>query len=251
MVVVKSNTRLSKEEIERRIFEALAPLIGWEIVPDSIQQPAPPQPDILCEVVGRGRVTVELVALDSEETRRRMANMFNTRAAWARALSLWSEAERERLQADLRNAYFSVNFSEDLGTRDRAEIFRQVQQLLLECPNYEGEIRPQSVGTPSGFHGAKLWRHERLGDGPKFSAPSAGYWQGPQINKIVEKLSDKTYVPAAPMELFAYSPHDEPDGAVGSLAAIQGAIAEHLPGSKFERVHVFHLGFLKHVCSMP
>jgi len=96
-----------------------------------------------------------------------------------------------------------------------------------------------------------LGRFDHFADGPHFSAPSAGFWQPPQAEKIVEKLSDKEYTPAAPMELFAYSTHDEPDGAVRSLEAIQAAVAKHQPGSRFQRVHVFHVGFLKHICSMP
>jgi hypothetical protein len=40
-------------------------------------------------------------------------------------------------------------------------------------------------------------------------------------------------------------------GRAGSIEEVQAAITKHLPGSQFRRVHVFHLGFLKHVCSMP
>jgi hypothetical protein len=248
---VKRDPRLSKQAIERRTFEALAPLIGWEIVPGSVQQPAPPQPDILCEVVERGPVAVELVSLDDEDTRLRLSNMFNTRDAWALALSRWPEDVQHRLRADLLNAYISLNFSEDLGTRDRAEVLRAVQQVLSAAPNFAGAIAAESIGTPPGFHGAKVGRFDHIKDGPKFSAPSAGYWKPPQANKIAEKLSDKTYTPAAPLELFAYSPHDEPDGAVGSLEEIHAVVAKHLSGSQFRCVHVFHLGFLKHICSMP
>lgn len=242
--------RLSKQAIECRIFKALAPLIGWEIVPGSVQQPAPPQPDILCEVVGRGVVAVELVSLDAEDTRVRMANMFNTRDAWGFALSRWPGELQQRLRADLLNAYISLNFLEDLGTRDRARVLHVIQEVLLATPGFSGEITAESIGTPRGFHGARVGRFDHIKDGPKFSAPSVGFWKAPQVHKIAEKLSDKTYTPAAPMELFAYSPHDEPDGAVGSLEEIQAVIAEHLPGSQFQCVHVFHLGFLTHICSM-
>ncbi len=243
--------RLSKQAAKRRTFEALAPLIGWEIVPGSVRQPAPPQPDILCEIVERGPVAVELVSLDDEATRTRLSNMFNTRDAWALALSRWPEDVQHRLRTNLLNAYISLNFSEDLGTRDRAELLRAVQQVLSAAPNFTGEITAESIGAPSGFHGARVGRYDHIKDGPKLSAPSSGYWNRPQVNKIAEKLSDKTYTTAAPLELFAYSPHDEPDGAVGSLEEICAVAAKHLPGSQFRRVHVFHLGFLKHICSMP
>jgi hypothetical protein len=37
---------LTKEQVERRIFEALTPLVGMEVVPGSIRQKPPPAPDI-------------------------------------------------------------------------------------------------------------------------------------------------------------------------------------------------------------
>ena len=137
-----------------------------------------------------------------------------------------------------------------LGTRDRARIFGAVQEVPLAHPGFRGEITAEIVGTPPGFDGARVGRFGHFADGPHISAPSAGYWQPPRVGNIVGKLCDTQYTPAAPMELFAYSTHDEPDGAVGSLEAIQAAVAQHLPESQFERVHLFHVGFLSHICSM-
>ena len=73
----------------------------------------------------------------------------------------------------------------------------------------------------------------------------------PQLDKIEEKLRTKNYTFVGPLELIAYSPHDEPDGHIDSLDEIQACIHRHLPGSLFTRVHVFHLGFLKHVVTIP
>ena len=241
---------LSKQAIERRTFEALAPLIGWQIVPDSIKQPSPPQPDVLCEVVGHGPLAVELVALDASDTRRRLTNMFTTRAAWEDAISRWPASVRQELQIELRNAYISLNFANEAGSRDRAALLRTVQEFLLGHAGFSGEIDPEDIGAPQGFHGAKVGRFD-VSDGPHISAPSGAYWQPPQVDKITEKLPDKTYEPVAPLELFAYATHDEPDGAVGSLETIEATVAEHLPASMFQRVHLFHLGFLRHICSIP
>jgi hypothetical protein len=241
--------RLTKEAIERRVFEALAPLIGWELVPGSIHQPHPPQPDILCQVSGLGPLAVELVAIDTSDTRLRLTNMFRTPDAWRSAMARRPQTEQEVLQADLRNAYISIHFDNDLGMRDRAALLHHLQGFLLEHPHFNGELAEEVLGTPQGFHGARIGRFE-FTNGPHISAPSGSFWQPPQVEKITEKLSDKTYTPGAPLELFAYATHDEPDGAVGSLEAIQAAVAQHLPGSLFRRVHLFHVGFLKHICSI-
>jgi hypothetical protein len=77
--------------------------------------------------------------------------------------------------------------------------------------------------------------------GPHITTSSAGSWLPPQLDKIREKLVDKTYRTDAPLELFAYSRHDEVDG----LAAIENCINTYLPGSRFRRVSVFNLGFLQ------
>jgi len=242
--------RFTKEAVERRVFEALAPLIGWDVVADSIVQPVPPQPDILCEVRGRGSIAVELVAIDAPDTRLRLTNMFGTRDAWSAAMARHTREEQETLHSDLRDAHIIVYFGNELGRRDRASVLFALQRFLLEHPHFKGEIAAEEIGMPRGFHGARIGRFETT-TGPHVSAPSGASWQPPQVSKIIEKLRDRTYKSVAPLELFAYATHDEPDGAVGSLEAIQAAVEAHLPGSPFRRVHLFHVGFLKHICSMP
>jgi hypothetical protein len=103
---------------------------------------------------------------------------------------------------------------------------------------------------PARLHSVSVFRNKRT-DGPNVSAPSAGYWMPPQLSKIEEKLREKNYTFTGPLELFAYSQHDEPDGHINSVAEIQACINQNLPGSLFTRVHVFHLGFLKHIVTMP
>jgi hypothetical protein len=73
----------------------------------------------------------------------------------------------------------------------------------------------------------------------------------PQLEQITTKLKDKTYQYSGRLELFAYSIHDEPDGAVGGLEAIEQTIRQDIGTSKFDRVHVFHVGFLKHILTLP
>lgn len=158
--------------------------------------------------------------------------------------------EQKTLQSDLKNAHISVHFDNQIGRRGRTSVLSALQTFLLEHPHFNGEITAEEIGTPPAFHGARIGRLETT-TGPHVSAPSGAFWQPPQVEKIIEKLRDRTYELVAPLELFAYAMHDEPDGAVGSLGAIQAAVGKHLPGSQFRRVHLFHVGFLKHICSIP
>jgi hypothetical protein len=199
----------------------LAPLAGINVAPGSIIQARPPAPDIQCDVVGIGHMNFELLALDDESTRKRLSNMFNTKSAWARSLRGIPPAELARIQAEFANVHLSVHFDEMAGTR-----------------------------LPARLHSVSIFRTKRT-DGANVSAPSAGYWMPPQLNKIEKKLLEKSYTFTALVELFAYSPHDEPDGHINSLDEIQACINRNLPGSLFTRVHVFNLGFLKHIVTIP
>lgn len=117
-----THRKLSKEQAERRTFEVLAATLGWAIEVGSIQQPPPDHPDIRCVIVDAGPLAIELVAIDARETRLRLNNMFGTPYAWELALTWWPEADRNKLQADLRNAHVSVHIGNDAGTRDRAKL---------------------------------------------------------------------------------------------------------------------------------
>jgi hypothetical protein len=126
-----------------------------------------------------------------------------------------------------------------------------IQDRLLKLPaEFSGELYENKLEMPPGVHWARAARgaHE---NGPQIIAPSAGYWLPPQVDKIREKLVDKVYQTSAPLELFAYSEHDEVDAHIASLPAIEQCIKAHLPGSKFHRVSVFNLGFLQLVYRFP
>jgi hypothetical protein len=200
-------------------------------------------------VAGHGPVAVELVALDAESTRLRLNNMFITSSVWQKALQARVPAERQALQTDLINAAISLHFSNGAGARDRSDALGALQAFLAARPGFDGDVTAEDLRYPKGFDSAQVRRFNQLKNGPAVTAPSGDYFRGPQVEKIVEKLRDKEYQTNASLELFAYSNHDDPDGAVGSLEAIQTAVVQHLADSMFRRVHVFHLGFLQHVWS--
>jgi len=173
-MISKRDPRFTKEAVERRTFEVLASLIGWSVVPSSIQQPPPPHPDIKCEVVGLGPMAVELVALDPPSTRLRMNNMFGTPDAWHHAMTQWSEAEQQMLQADLRNAHVSPHFANEAGTRDRSLALYVLQSFLLARPGFTGRVTAEDLEYPRGFHWANVGRFE-INNGPQVSSPSGDY----------------------------------------------------------------------------
>jgi hypothetical protein len=233
---------LTKQQLERRIFEALAPLVGADVVPGSIRQLDPPAPDIECETKASGPWAIELVALDAQDTRTRLRNMGTTSQAWDRALSMRPVAEQAQLKAQSADLHLSVNLSESAGTRVRTKIMALIQDRLLKLPaGFSGPIFNALNAPPDVFHASA--NRGLVRNGPHITTSSAGPWLPPQLDKIREKLVDKSYRTAAPLELFAYSEHDEVDGHVNGRVAIDQCIKAHLPRSKFQRVSVFNLGF--------
>jgi hypothetical protein len=240
--------RFTTQAIELRVFNALAPLIGWDVVPGSILQPRPRQPDLLCDLVGQGTVAVEFVSLDAQTTRMRLNNMFSTPRAWDRALEMKPRGEQQRLKSTLSDAYITADFRDEAKLSMRAEALNRLQSYLLGHLGRRGEVTAGHLGFPEGFHKVTIWRGG-VTDGPHVGSSSGGYWQGPQVNNIVDHLQNTYQIDGRPLDLFAYSTHDDPDGHVNSLANIQAVVAQHLSGSQFRRVHVFHLGFRQHIWS--
>jgi hypothetical protein len=241
---------LTKEERERRIFIALAPKAEIKVVPGSIIQAPPPAPDIQCDVEGLGQMNFELVALDDQYTRTRLSNMFNTKESWDHALSRLSPEDQASVHAAFADVHLSLNFEEMAGKKDRSAALSAIQKELLRHPaGYAGPLFSRTT-MPARLHAVSVFRNKTT-NGPHFSAPSAGSWMPPQLKKIEQKLREKNYTFTGQLELIAYSEHDEPDGHINSLDEIRACIIQNLRGSRFTRVHVFHLGFLQRVVSVP
>jgi hypothetical protein len=244
-----SRSEMEKRRIELHVFQMLAPLIGWEVVPGSIEQPPPNRPDIECTVVGVGPRAVELTALDSSNTRQRLSNWHATRPAWSHALGLWDKSKRERLAEISRNLSLSLTIDEGTTGKMRTQIMHQIQALLLTCPDFSGRMFTAGA-KPKGLKGGNAYRDKRR-NGIRIHSFSAGPLLAPNASTVERKLTNRTYEAFAPLELFAYSVHDEPDGAVGWQEMLDTSIAKYLPNSLFKSVHLFHFGFGRHIKSYP
>jgi hypothetical protein len=238
-----------KQRKELLEFQALASLIDLKIDPKSIKQLPPKAPDIECEVEGSGPLAVELTRLDSNATHQGLSNWQSTKDAWPRALEGRPAEEQAKIIREAGDLTLSLGLDYAANFRARVRIMRAIQDELLANPGHKGELFKART-MPEGLESGNAFRGS-VSNGPHIVFFSDGYWRPPQITKIVEKLTRKTYVTKAPLELFAYSVHDEPTGAVGLQEQIEASVREHLPRSLFRRVHVFHLGFRQHIYSYP
>jgi hypothetical protein len=241
-----SDRKKMREEL--LAFQALASLIDLRVDHATIVQAPPPAPDIECEVDGLGPLAVELTALDANPTRQRLSNWQSTRLSWTRALMKWSPEQRKLIRQHGADLSLSLDIANEANLRDRISIMAAIQATLLESPDLEGKLF-ESGQVPKGLERGVAYRGGLHAKGPHIISFSAGSWRPPLLSKIVDKLTRKNYKTDSPLELFAYSTHDEPTGAVGLREQIEKCIAEHLPGSRFRRVHVFNLAFGEHIYS--
>jgi hypothetical protein len=58
---------MTQSEHEIGVFRRFAKVSALPIIPESIEQPPRPEPDILCEIIGQGRVAFELTRIDDKE----------------------------------------------------------------------------------------------------------------------------------------------------------------------------------------
>ncbi|WP_138927747.1 hypothetical protein [Verminephrobacter aporrectodeae] len=230
----------SDSEREIRIFKELASVAKLILVPNTVRHPVPPAPDIECQVQGAGLLAVELVALDSENTHTRLANMHATLDCWKDAIKTWGPTEQERLRCSCENAHLSISICNDAGKRDRTRIMKSIQEQLLKKPdNFIGELDLESSSDKCKTS-VTVFRGDDIVCGPRIFAPSGYEWQMPQICKIKQKLVDKTYKTSDPMDLFAYSIHDDVDSHIKSMAMIDRCVKRYLARSQFRRVLVFN-----------
>jgi hypothetical protein len=243
-------TALTKEQEERLIFEELARQAGLVVVPGSIRQAPPPAPDIECEVGCGSAFAVELVALDDDWTRTRIANMNATKQAWHRATAALSPVDRARITAECADAHLSLNLMEKLGTRERTKLFCLLQLEILRLPSgFTGELF-RGTARPLGLWKAVVHRGQVTG-GPSFAAPSGGTWVPPQYDKITEKLTRKSYRTRCPLELFAYSRYDDMGASNAVLPEIIRRIQADIGNSPFQRVRVFDVFARRMIYASP
>jgi len=64
---VRSNKDKKRQDQERRVFHSFAKVCPLPILDSSIASRCPPEPDILCEIIGEGTVAFEMTCVEAEQ----------------------------------------------------------------------------------------------------------------------------------------------------------------------------------------
>lgn len=166
-----------------------------------------------------------------------------TEPAWHEALLALSPHNREILQAQCRNLHLGIECDEMAGSRDRAAIMKAIQRRLLEEPvGFAGPVEFRKDVQPRGLIKATAYRTAGATEARCFTH-SSGSWQEPDIKKSCEKLTKKRYQTDHPLDLFAYSLHDEVYGAIGVAEVIDACVDAHRAAFLFSACPCFRAGF--------
>jgi hypothetical protein len=95
---------------ERAIFEAFCAARGVQIASGSIEQPAPPAPDLIATLIEVGRVAFELVRLDDAEELAGMSRFQQAVGLLEREFAALTPKRRKVLSQRLSDAEVTIHF---------------------------------------------------------------------------------------------------------------------------------------------
>jgi hypothetical protein len=226
----------NQADSERETFEAFALVAPFRVIQGTIESRRPPEPDIVCEIEGRGRVGFELTELIDEDYKARVNTMFKTKQHLS---TYW----RNELKAPVRqlfefkygDASICVTYQEGANYRRRKRATPSLIQTLLSLPdNFSGEVQ-SSNNTMDDIIGRVYIDRPGIA-GPIVDVDSYGRLGDPTQFAIERKLR-KTYMCDYPIELLAHIDINLLPLGIWENAAAKAA--EGLNESPFKRLWVF------------
>jgi hypothetical protein len=230
---------MNQAEREREIFEAFTAVAPFKVLPGSIENRSPPEPDILCQIEGRGKVGFELTELIDQAYMARIGLMFKTRKYLN---SYWQNELDTRDSALFLSKYSDTllhfDYSQTSSLNERKVAAKIAFQKLLHLPdNCDGEFLNSDPELATALQWVQI---RRVGIAqPIIDVGSYGSQGDPTTQAIKNKFS-KNYKCNYPIELLAHinwgiMPHEEVWKNSAKNAASQ------ISNSPFRKVWVFDM----------
>jgi hypothetical protein len=200
----------SKAECERRVFSAfaddIAEYFGVTVATGTITSREPPEPDIRCEVVGRGPVAFELVEIldqDAEQFRSTMMSARNELLAYPRSLS---DSDFGRFEKKFATTQIKVGFRYDKPLRDLQPTVPILYDWLIHSADHRvsGDV-PLPPEIQTGIEFVSFLSSSI----PIIDVDFGLTIEDVPLSAVTRKLVHQSYNTDAPVELLAYS-HNQP-----------------------------------------
>lgn len=219
---------------EREIFSLFAEASGFRIRPESIQNRKPPEPDILCEIVGDGLVAFEMVSLTSSEALRLARGGHDLQRRFEDEICKWPE-----LRANFSDAIIHIDFHQAAPKQRRQGSIKELLDILQNLPvAFEGVI-PLRRKSPLSRILNEITIQRGISDGPSFDLIPACEEDRDIVDLISRKLQkENAYRTSYPLELLAYFGWQRPP-RMSRLSPLESYLKTNLGKSPFRRVWVY------------
>lgn len=235
-----ANRNAVREERERAIFSEFAEAVGLPVIAGTLQSRQSPEPDVLCEVHGRGLVAFELVELidqDFQELLTMLGRFDRLLRDYPRELP---DADRVQFHQKYADAAIGVTFKLLPLRQLKAflpELFRWLRQDVP--PDTSSLELDMPAALRAAFDRVAIQRPMPLLD---ISATCSEYLADPTLDSVRDKLQVKRYTTPHPKELLAYTAFDLLLPMDVWQAEFEQPLIALLNASTFQRLWVFSLG---------
>jgi len=232
-----SNETKQKQE-ERKVFEKFASICPIGICLDSIQQPDPPKPDILCKDTNGNIIEFELgEAVDQNFQRLTKLSINQTLIEMRDYFESLDGVEKEKFSKLYGDAMLHFSFRKDATKRQRQNAYPAIFSFLLSLsPGYEGDVEDSAQDFP------KICKRITInhGDfkGPEFNE-SPGSLVNPAVYKIIKDKFGSSYETTGQLELLVHSFHMNLLPKSGWISRVQEYLEKNMNASQFKRVWIF------------
>jgi hypothetical protein len=233
-----------KRESERAHFEMFCEAARLPLIPESIEQPDPPAPDLVAELEGSGRVAFELVRLNDPDHLTRFRLMQQMPGFLERQFAALPAERRLALTARYIDAEIIIDFQGAATLAQRRRVLPYVWVVLEGLPDgHQGKVDLYGREPPAEL--ALMWINRIRTDGrARFRSQTTGFVLPLRVEEIERKLR-KRYETDHPLELLAYVENGEM-AHLADAARITEVVERLLPKSQFRRVWVYE-GLLRQV----
>jgi hypothetical protein len=209
---------------------------GLAVLPGTTQKREPPEPDILCQIVGAGKVAFELVEILDEDFAGLVSEQIRLQNALHRAARATPNSET---LAPFANALVYVRFRRNVGARRREGAIPALFAFLDGLSSgFVGDVMLPEDLELSGI--VKSLRVSR-GDyprGPHFQVEAAQFISNPVVKRLMAKFA-KRYSTGHPLELLAFYELHPAGPPELWMSAVRDYVNENIERSQFSRVWIF------------
>lgn len=226
-----------KEQQERVVFAGFAKICPLSIVPGSIQNRKPPQPDIRCSLANGVELAFELTEILDQSLAARRGGIENASEEFDHLVAVLPEDSFVKQR--YRDAVFRVILDDgSLGSR------RSVVALLEHLGDPRALLRigkNEFVRLPADpklrpIRSVSMERGRR--DGPHFVVQVGGGFMNPAERTISDKFA-RSYNTDVPIELLVYLDRQPQTGHDAWLHSLAKFLEESVGKSQFQRVWVY------------